>query len=301
MLVHLDENGDPSVTGMDDLKGKTIIDVAGWAPSADALKFLTNHCTGKPYATDDINVLVADVDETSDNPNDVAMRMLHHGEGDAIFIMADIGHTYKYCPKDAVWDCDLWHGFGKDHAYIQSGQFGYVKNGTTFAISKLGSGIGKLLEPCMSAFMASNEYYKLCSKYNIVNQCYKNDFFDDDLRSVAIWDKHTTKQLSDCRDGYCSCSAGVKKEGPGTVENNDDSFPGWAIAVIVVGSVAVIAAVAGGYKLHQKHKKIQEQKQSEEEQARNLKLAVLNHAARPEAASVEAGTIGSSSTPPGRS
>ena len=235
LLVRLDENGNPSVSGMDDLKGKTIIDISGWAPSPNALKFLTNHCTDKPYAIYDINVIVADVDETSDNPNDVAMRMLREGQGDAIFLMAVMGNAYKYCSEDAVWDCDLWNGFGTKHAYIQSGQFDYVKNGTTFAISALGSGILELLTPCMSAFMASNEYYKLCSKYNIVDKCYKNDFFDDDLRSVSIWDKRTTEQLGDCRDGYCSCSVGAKDED--LASNSDGNFIGWAIAVIVVGSV----------------------------------------------------------------
>lgn len=304
LLTMLDENGNPMVTGMSDLKGKTLIDVAGWAPSADALNFVTNQCTGQKYSQD-INVVVAEIDEPNDNPNDVAMQMLHDGEGDAIFLMADSAKTYEYCPTDAVWNCTLWSGFGTQHAYVQSGQFGYVKNGTTFAISKKGSGIREVLSPCMSAYMASIEYYRICSKYNIVDKCYKNNFFDDDARSVPVYDKPTSDQFGDCSDGYCPCDAGLAADESNTdTDNNEEPFPTWAIIVIVVGSVVALALLAGGCKLYQKRRQVQQQRDLEVQQARDLKLRVLNHARKSEATAatnLETGTISSNNTPPVRS
>ena len=57
------ENGLPKVSGMDDLAGKTVIDVVGWAPTADSLGFVTNKCTNQPYSQDFTLVIGPENDE----------------------------------------------------------------------------------------------------------------------------------------------------------------------------------------------------------------------------------------------
>ena len=68
---------------MDDLTGKTIADVRGWAPTDDGLQFNNNTCTGKPFGK--FNMIVP---EESDN--DPAMRLLLEKKSvDAVWIYAD--------------------------------------------------------------------------------------------------------------------------------------------------------------------------------------------------------------------
>lgn len=173
LLTLLDPDGNPMVSGMNDLEGKTLIDVEGWAPSAEGLKFITNKCTNERYS-DHVNIVVPGAEDyPNTSANDAAMAMLRNGEGDAIFLMADQATYYRNCPEEPAWNCSLWDGFGKEFAYVQTGQFGHVKNGTTFAMTKKGSGIRELLRPCMSEFMASIEYYNICSLHNVVDKCYK--------------------------------------------------------------------------------------------------------------------------------
>ena len=40
----------PSVSGCDDLAGKTVIDVGGWTSTADGLGYVTNKCSNMPYS-----------------------------------------------------------------------------------------------------------------------------------------------------------------------------------------------------------------------------------------------------------
>ena len=84
LLTLLDSDGKPRVSGLSDLYGKTVIDVGGWAPTADGLGFVTNQCTGQKYSPY-YEVVVAN----GDIANDVAMQMLRDGEGDAVFIYAN--------------------------------------------------------------------------------------------------------------------------------------------------------------------------------------------------------------------
>eukprot|EP00439_Symbiodinium_sp_Y106_P004079 s11076_g1.t1 len=65
--------------------------------------------------------------------------MLRNGAADAMFVYADQAKNYQ-CDGTTVaaWNCTLWEGFGTEYAYVQTGQFGYVVNGTTLALSKKG-------------------------------------------------------------------------------------------------------------------------------------------------------------------
>jgi len=200
LLTLLNEEGIPNVSGMGDLAGKKIIDVGGWAPTADGLGFVTNQCTDEKYSQD-FELIVAN----GDVANDVAMTMLRNGTGDAIFIYADQARSYMQCTDGASWDCSLWKGFGSEYAYVQTGQLGYVVNGTTLALSRKGSGIREKLRPCMAEFVKTEEYYEICAKHDLVAGCYANEFFPADALTMDITRLPTKEQSGDCSDGYCPC------------------------------------------------------------------------------------------------
>jgi hypothetical protein len=213
LLTLLDADGKPNVDGLSDLAGKTVVDVGGWVPTADGLMYVENKCTGKGYApkcttpggSDCYTLVVGD-------GNDKAMQMLRSGEADAMFVYADQAYNYE-CDENGkthsgaipTWDCSLWAGFGKEYAYVQTGQFGHAINGTTLAISKKGSGLSDLLNPCIQKFLQTKWYYSLCCKHGFQATCYKNQSFpqeDDKKKPYMI---PTNEQSSGCENGYCSC------------------------------------------------------------------------------------------------
>eukprot|EP00439_Symbiodinium_sp_Y106_P004685 s6117_g1.t1 len=57
----------PKVDGHSDLNGKTVVDVGGWAPTADGLDFVTNKCLNQKYSSNYTLVV--------GNGNDEAMTM----------------------------------------------------------------------------------------------------------------------------------------------------------------------------------------------------------------------------------
>lgn len=172
LLTLLDSEGNPIVDGKDDLKGRTILDVGGWAPPTDTLKYIHNKCTFEKYSQDLTQVVA-----NGEVANDVAMQMLRDGEGDAIYIYADQANRYAKCDESSAWNCSLWEDFGTGFAYVQSGQTDYVVNGTTLALSPKGSGIREILRPCIRDFMQTKDYYDICVKYNVINECFPNQYF----------------------------------------------------------------------------------------------------------------------------
>merc|ERR1712130_643141 len=118
--------------------------------------------------------------------NDKAMKMLRDGGADAMFVYADQAYNYecdasgtksKNSGAAATWNCALWKNFGTEYAYVQTGQFGHALNGTTLAISPKGSGIANILNPCIDSFLKTKGYYDLCLKHDLVDSCYRNEFF----------------------------------------------------------------------------------------------------------------------------
>jgi ABC-type amino acid transport substrate-binding protein len=217
LLTLLRKDGTPNVDGLDDLAGRRVVDVAGWAPTADGLTYVENKCTGKNYApmcvdsgddADCYTLLVGD-------GNDAAMKMLRNGEADAMFIYADQAYNFQ-CTADGkthsgaapTWDCDLWKGFGTEYAYVQTGQFGHVINGTTLALAPKGSGLAELLNPCIQSFLKTKAYYDLCVKYDLVETCYTNEFFPPANETLQPYLLPTDEQSTGCHDGYCSCPSG---------------------------------------------------------------------------------------------
>jgi len=207
LLTTLGPDGQPTVTGHDDLSGKTVVDVAGWAPTADGLGFVENKCTGTNYAGDYILKMA----DGASNNNDKALSMLLSGEADAMFVYSDQAANYKKAcnsnPGYTEAECDMWKGFGTEFVYVQTGQFGYVNNGTTLALTKKGSGVAEKVNPCLAKFMGTEDYYKICVKYGFVDSCYRNQFFPgSDQIEIKEYNKPTDEHEGDCSSGYCPCT-----------------------------------------------------------------------------------------------
>ena len=71
----------------------------------------------------------------------------------------------------------LWTGPGTSFAYIHTGLFGHAVNGTTLAISKKGSGLSNIINPCLRQYMQTQDYYNVCSTHGLASSCYSNSFF----------------------------------------------------------------------------------------------------------------------------
>ena len=198
-LMTLLQDGVPKVNGLSDLSGLKIIDVGGWAPTADGLGYVKNKCTDQGYSSN-YTLLVGE-------GNDAAMTMLRNGEGDAVFIYADQASRYQCASSDIeqAWNCNLWDGFGTDYAYVQTGQFGYAKNGTTLALAKKGSTVSAQINSCLSDFLQTKAYYDICVKHDLVDSCYVNSFFPSSAGMQMNYDKETDELTTECSTGYCKC------------------------------------------------------------------------------------------------
>ncbi|CAE7245708.1 CDKA-1 [Symbiodinium microadriaticum] len=140
--------------------------------------------------------------------NDDAMNMLRNGTGDAVFIYADQAALYQCSVVgDATvsFNCSLWDGFGMEYAYVQTGQKGYALNGTTLAMTKPGSMVPSLINGCLAEFMQTKEYYDVCLKNGMVDQCYPNSHFPVGSSTMASYEKPTNELTGDCSTGYCPC------------------------------------------------------------------------------------------------
>jgi hypothetical protein len=208
LLTKLDANGNPMVTGYDDLSGLKVVDVGGWAPTADGLGYVENKCTSSGYA--DSSTFTLQVAEGATNNNELALSMVLDGTSDVAFIYSDQAYQYQTaCTTNATttWTCSTWNGFGTTYAYVQTGQFGHVHAGTTLAMSKKGSGIVGQLNPCLVEFMATSDYYDLCVKYDLVDTCHANTFFPGgSAATTEVYDLPTSSQSGDCSNGYCPCT-----------------------------------------------------------------------------------------------
>jgi hypothetical protein len=195
-------DGVPVVSSTSDLSGVKVVDVAGWAPTQDNLQQANNDCTGSKFAYANIEFVPAPTEG-----NAAPMAMLKDGEVDAIWVYSDQANTCT----DALDtpDCAGWEGFGTEYAYIHQGQ-AFAANGTTMAISKRGSGVAKLINPCIEKALATEKYEKLCKAMEVYETCIPNDFFTN-VHAVEFYNiphaQQTTDQVKTCADGFCPCPA----------------------------------------------------------------------------------------------
>lgn len=233
LLVKL-VGGKPKFSGQDTLSGRTIVDVTGWAPTADTLYFVENQCTKMKYASDFTVVQGDDVALPEDGdfpasmakgPNDQALLAVMNDLADAMWIYGDQAANYKCDSADEVkdgWSCELWMKFGTEFAYVQSGMFGWMHNGTTVAMAKKGSGIAKALDGCLADFMQSKEFLDTCkimhgegeAAHNQLGTCIPNEHFLSDPDYVPLDIHHSPYMFAtsdmasgdhSCSTGYCNC------------------------------------------------------------------------------------------------
>ena len=72
----------------------------------------------------------------------------------------------------------------------------------TFAISKKGSGLPALLNPCIDKVVQTAEYRAICEKYFSPTSCIGGT--DEILFYDATMDTRTDAYT--CADGYCTCT-----------------------------------------------------------------------------------------------
>jgi len=217
--------GVPKIDGNNLLSGKTISDVTGWAPTADTLYFVKNQCVDKAFTGFTIkqgdDFVLARAAEAK-GPNDKALLAVLEDQADAMFIYGDQAANY-HCPSGSTiatqdgWNCALWNKFGTDFAYVQSGMFAWMHNGTTIAMSKKGSGVAEFLDGCFESFRQTTEFLNVCKimhqGHNQLLTCVPNAHIkaDSGYKALDITKEPymfaTKKHTGDCSNGYCPCPA----------------------------------------------------------------------------------------------
>jgi hypothetical protein len=202
-ISRLKADGTPEIPATSDLKGVKVVDVAGWAPTADNIQMATNDCSGgATFAYTDIVFVPAGTEG-----NKAAMAKLKSKEADIIWVYSD----QAYNCQDALDtdDCSNWDGFGTEYAYIHTG-LPFAINGTTMAIAKRGSGAAKLLNPCIAKVLDTKAYEELCAEYEQTESCWPNDHFAGSGADKFYNKMHSEKtgaQIKTCAEGYCPCPA----------------------------------------------------------------------------------------------
>ena len=52
-------------------------------------------------------------------------------------------------------------------------------------MSKRGSGLPDIVNPCIDKFVKTKEYYELCKKHKLTESCYPNDHFPKSDKKVV--------------------------------------------------------------------------------------------------------------------
>lgn len=176
-----------------DYTGVKLGDVTGWAPTADTFVYNKNYCVeGAPNFMKGDPIIFPEA-----NGNAAAIKALKNGTYDALYIYSDQIAQLKTDPEQAY----LAEGFGTDMAYIQTGLNLWSYNGTTFAISKRGSGLSNALDPCIDKVVRTPEYKTICEKYFEPTSCIGGS---DEVLFYDYKMSERTDSLT-CADGYCTC------------------------------------------------------------------------------------------------
>ncbi|KAH8095009.1 FK506 binding protein [Aureococcus anophagefferens] len=181
-IAMLDDDGNPVVSPTSDLSEYVVVDVTGWAPTADTVSVLQNDCNGGAFfKVDEVTMLGSGDIESCDgdyctNENDKALKMLMNGQAHAIYIYSDQAYNYMTaCAEDeatAGVDCELWNMLGQPggYAYIHTGMPEYAYyGGTTLSMSKKGAGLKQILDPCIDKLIETETYYDICAKWDMTD------------------------------------------------------------------------------------------------------------------------------------
>jgi hypothetical protein len=192
------ENGRPVISPtLTDYTGVLLGDVVGWAPTADTFAYNTNYCSGTPtqFTKTDAMLTVSD-------GNGPAIAALLDGTFDALYLYADQMQQFLDSGDP------LANGFGTSFAYIQTGLDNWSINGTTLAISKRGSGLKEVLNPCIQQVSQTQAYTTLCERYFNPSSCIQNAYSSAGGPSSYFYDARMNARTDTytCADGYCTCS-----------------------------------------------------------------------------------------------
>ena len=221
-IAKLDASGNPVVSPMSDLADVpaheggahelVVVDVNGWAPTMDTVSVLVNDCSGALFDVDQTKMI-----STSGvgDQNDEALEMILAGDADVMYVYADQAYNKITACNDVLQDttgqnCAIWDLLGKPngYAYIHTGMTEYSVAGTTLSMSKIGTGVAAILNPCIEELIKTEDYYDICVKWDLEGSCYQNSFFPAGRRlGDAIYDLPTPSHTGGCGDGYCSCDA----------------------------------------------------------------------------------------------
>lgn len=190
--------------------------MTGWAPTSDTIPFCVNSCNnGTKYGAPTMVASTPASGASSGNANDDALTKLMNKEVDAMWVYADQARNYNctYSLSKGIvpsWNCTLWAGFGTQFAYVATGLNGHAQNGTTLTMSRKGSGIPEIINPCIQKYMESEDYFKVCKQFGVAGHCYPNKYFDAHYAETHMypWDYDTKSQPSSggCSSGYCQCN-----------------------------------------------------------------------------------------------
>jgi hypothetical protein len=196
------ENGSPVVSPMQsDFEAIKIGDVTGWAPTADTFTFNMNRCSGEHFKLGSSTM----IQSPSDGNNEAAIEQLISGEYDALYIYSDQVDNLMRAGNSRYSDM---LGLKDGLAYIQTGLNQWSINGTSLAISKRGSGLKNVIDPCIKEIVEGcgvSDYHKVCDKYpTVANKCFGREGAPQ-FYSYPM-DERTDNQ--DCSTGYCTCNEG---------------------------------------------------------------------------------------------
>jgi len=216
LVTRLDAEGRPVIDGTHNLTDVKVVDVTGWAPTADTLARGINDCTNTSFAGFQMLPLSAVSVREGSTANDAALEALLDGRADAMWIYADQAYNFRANQSGVIpsWNESLWSRLGKPNgfAYIHTGMLEHAYNGTTIAMSKKGSGLAERLNPCLKRYLQTEHYYETCKKYHVEGACFPNKFFKpEDLNTTKHVYELSTPDLRDhaeggCEFGYCLCT-----------------------------------------------------------------------------------------------
>jgi len=212
ILTSLKPDGMPTIHPYSDLSGYRICDVAGWAPTIKTLSYSENDCAGHQLFRDYTVVT------PPENGPDSAMKLLLNGECDAVYMYADMIETRKTC-NGCTWDAELYTHLGTKYAWIHTGVMEHMANGTTLTMSRKGSGVPAIVNPCIQKALKTKAYYDMCEKFHLVQECYPNEYFPEGTESHAYSQSNIERDAAcsvegdsdhihdtcGCQTGYCGC------------------------------------------------------------------------------------------------
>jgi hypothetical protein len=206
--------GKPVISPTSLLTGVNVVDVTGFAPTADLIGAAYNDCVdGKPiFDLNGINFI-----SPAGDGNFEAMKVLKDGGADVLWVYAEQAED---CMADLTASgCENWGGFGTEYAFIHMGLI-VQNNGTTVAMSKKGSGLGDVLNPCIQKVLKTQEYQQLCQTggHPVDMKCFENEFFtaEDAAKSIYATMQSERTDTKTCADGYCTCSESSAADAAGS-------------------------------------------------------------------------------------